>query len=210
VAERKRQRAKRLGMTDYELNPEDLPAYDPHFMPIPPKQTEKRQEPAPAATPTVGVKDMADYVPRETFTNSTRFTYIESFLMGLNLQRNFPSSDKCQNNIFYTMDEWTEFRNNWTLTFTFTEPDDIRPLLPVMALLETVGGNFSAAFPNCYETSEEIVDYFRSIVEVFSYGDGDDRSMSIFQLVRYYMLTQFTYAIQYKNAFERLEENEET
>lgn len=124
--------------------------------------------------------NIADWVPEEAFTNSTRFAYVESFLMGLNLQRQFLSAEYCQNNVFYAMDEWTMFRNNFTETFLYTEADEMKPFLPLMRFLETMGGNFSELFPNCYDTSREIIAFWNEINEATD---------SWFSLFRYYMLS---------------------
>lgn len=137
-------------------------------------------------------------MPKEAFTNSSSFAYVESFLMGLNLQRQFLSAEYCQNNIFYAMDEWTMFQNNFTETFVYTPADELKPFLPLMRFLETVGGNFSEAFPHCYDTTREIIAYWNEIQEATD---------NLGQLFRYYMLSQFTYAVSYKKAFERIDAN---
>ena len=88
------------------------------------------------------------------------------------------------------------FVNNFTETFLYTPPADIKPFLPLMRLLETIGGNFSEAFPNCFDTGVELLDYWNQI---------DSAVDSRTELVRYYMLSQFTYAVSYKKAMERIE-----
>ncbi len=104
-------------------------------------------------------------MPEVAFTNSTRFTYVESFLMGLNLQRQFEQyADLCQEAIFEGLDEWTIFRNNFTETYRYTDPEDIKPLLPIMRFLQTVGGNSSEAFPYCYGLLEEGYDYVQEVI----------------------------------------------
>ena len=51
-----------------------------------------------------------DWIPLQAFTNSSTFPYVEAFLMGLNLQRQFERyADLCQEAVFEGMDEWTRF-----------------------------------------------------------------------------------------------------
>ena len=67
-----------------------------------------------------------------------------------------------------------------------------------MRFLETVGGNFSEMWPHCFDTFTEVVDYWKEIQEA---------TENWRQLFRYYMLSQFTYAVSYKKAFERIAAN---
>ena len=146
------------------------------------------------------MKDPLDWEPKEAFSNSTNFLYYEAFMQGLNLQLQVNSAEKCQNNLIYFSDEFTLFENNFTYTFEFTPLDEIQPFLPMISGLYVVGGNFSQAWPNCYKSVQELYDYYYSLYQAMG-GDTQNFFLS-------FLFTQMTYAISYKKAFDRMEENE--
>lgn len=107
--------------------------------------------------------DPIDYEPKEPFSNSTEYLYFTAFMQGLNLANNFPTSTDCVDNIVYAIDENTIFENNFTYEVLYTATEQIRPINPLLSFTETLGGNFSESFPNCYKTSEEIFDFWYAL-----------------------------------------------
>ena len=125
-------------------------------------------------------------------------------MLGLNLGVKANTESECQDNLIYFSDDLANFQNNVTLTFEYTKVSDIQPLLPVMDFLKLFGGNLSEAVPNCYKTGEELIyDYYYNEIYVYAVNNNADLLLS-------FIFGQMTYAIQYKKAFDNIEENELT
>lgn len=155
-----------------------------------------------SGTPIVSALDPIDYEPKETFTNSSEYQYFIAFMEGLNLPSKFSTAELCQNNLVYFVDEVIIFENNATYETLYTETAARRPIFPSISFTQAVGGNFSEVFPNCYKTGEEVYD--------FTYALWVNVLESFNNLLISFLFTQMTYAIRYKQAIDRIVENEET
>lgn len=74
-----------------------------------------------------------------------------------------PTASECTFAIIYFNDDRVDTINNITIELEYRTLEEFRPVYPVMRVLELFGSNFADAFPFCYGTFAEFVDYFNDL-----------------------------------------------
>lgn len=146
-------------------------------------------------------KPMEEYEEVEKFTNTSDYNYLVAFLGGLNLVARMSSATLCQDALIFTTDDYTNTENNLTLELQHTNISTFKPIMPLLSVTKLLGTNFADAFPYCWATTDEFIDYVMNLYE------GSQRDFN--KLLISYLFTQMGYAQNYHRIMSKIEENNE-
>ena len=108
--------------------------------------------------------DPEDFRPVAFFSNDSSYFNWHKLYLGLQLEDNFPSSEKCViNDIVGTIDNFYQFQSNYTWEFWYQPVDNRNYLLPILNVTRMIGINFASAFPDCYTFT---------VLEIGTYAQG--------------------------------------
>lgn len=151
--------------------------------------------------PGVGPND-DEFEPKEWFSNTTYFEYLDQFLIGLDLEGIdlFKTANKCIFAIIGFADDTTQFDNNITKEFEYTAPEDIKIAYPWLNFTGMIAGPFADCFPNCYEfVFVEVNAYW---INLYAQMDND-----ISVLIQAFLFTQMGNALKYRTAIDHIDDN---
>lgn len=124
---------------------------------------------------------------------------MQAFIQGLNLVSRMPTASECTFSLIYFNDDRVDTINNLTLELQYTTLEEFRPVFPLMRVLELFGTNFSDAFPYCYASTAEFVEYFNELYE------GANNDFNTFLIS--YLFIQMGYALTYRRIITKIDEN---
>lgn len=151
--------------------------------------------------PGVGPDDSI-FEPKEWFSNTTYYEYMDSFLIGLDLEGIdlFKNANKCIFSIIGFVDDTTQFDNNITKEFEFTDPDEIIAAYPYLNFTGMVAGPFAEVLPYCYEfLAIEALAYWNNLYAQMN----NDFSI----LIQAFLFTQMGNALKYRTAIDHIDDN---
>ena len=158
-------------------------------------QDKKKEHPFVKAS----LLDISEWEPKEWFTNTTDYEYINQLLQGLNLNQNFPNAEACILAFVGWIDQWTFIDNNLTKEYYYTDTKDQNIIYTPLNFTWLFATNHADLYPNCFEYITEIYKYYDTQWKALNYDFN--------QFLINFLFKQMGNAKIFKSIIDSIEEN---
>lgn len=141
-----------------------------------------------------------DYEAVEWLSNSTYMPYFDSFLRGLDLNSSFSFAGECIGKSVGLVDKVTQFGNNFTYTYNYTQIEDLRIVYPLINFTGMIAFYLAPIPIDCFEWEAQMEFY---AVDLFD--NQMDGSVSVF--LQAYLLSQMSNAKKYRDSIRIIQKN---